>query len=884
VSTEIKELSDGRYIACNVCEITSFPDLDETGQELGRAADTFAQAIKEFYTLGRSGNVCAELLWITEKAEKQAFRSRIRIFLILRGIGSQQQEIETELNSLQSNFVTLLNSKRYETAVYSGDFPELDLLLGSVDRECAYSVVKREKCSGNSNSPYPYYSCAVLPGSNTDNFSALAASMCQYENCCVSFQLFPTSLTSQEVAFLNEQSALLARFAGGLFVDRQMIKDQAAAEPQRVMEYYSGSAASPLFLYNILALGDRTTTAGLTAKVISLLQSGKKFIASADCGCVDLSGEHIDLRTQFVFYPWNINSKLIHTYRNVTLLKTLRNASVLYRLPYILTAEEAASFFRLPMHEKNMAAIKSSRAAKTVEQFDSAVTSESGIQLGKLKSSGEVIIGCPPNAFTKHALIVGTPGSGKTTFSINLLLQFNKMGIPFLAIEPTKTEYRAMIDAVPDLQIFTPGNNAVSPFIINPFVPPKGIRVEQYIPSLASAFQAAFSMPSPLDILFLQAIRSCYTEHGWKDYSMQGDKDVSAFGLREFIRRFRRLIDTSSYSAEVKGNLRSGGVFRLTNLIEQNSNIYDTINTIPIEDLLKKPTVLELNSIDNVEQKALIMALLLINICVYTKNNQLGDGILKNIILIDEAHVLLAGSSAQKRDEANSQGATIKALQDMIAEIRSYGTGIIIADQSPTKVSREVVANTDIKVSFRLVQSSEKELISDSTNMDEEMEQQLSRLKPGEAYVYYSRLEAPQLVSEDDIREQAGIRLSVPNTEIAEKMKYWDNNKMLLCPYTECRSCKSCKDGCSFKTRSEANYYASKLFDKNSDRIKDAQKLSQYLISMETLIKSALGNTQRDEAIRLVNCCRIQFKKKVEMETSILLSDKEFREIQSRCE
>jgi DNA helicase HerA-like ATPase len=93
------------------------------------------------------------------------------------------------------------------------------------------------------------------------------------------------------------------------------------------------------------------------------------------------------------------------------------------------------------------------------------------------------------------------------------------------------------------------------------------------------------------------------------------------------------------------------------------------------------------------------MALLLINIGVYTKNNQLGDGRLKNIIMIDEAHVLLGGGSSSNPEGADSQGATIKSLQDMIAEIRSYGTGIIIADQSPTKVSREVVANTDIKIS-----------------------------------------------------------------------------------------------------------------------------------------------------------------------------------------
>lgn len=60
------------------------------------------------------------------------------------------------------------------------------------------------------------------------------------------------------------------------------------------------------------------------------------------------------------------------------------------------------------------------------------------------------------------------------------------------------------------------------------------------------------------------------------------------------------------YKGEVKSNMESAGVVRLVSLIEQNSNIYDTVHTIPLEDLLSKPTVIELNAINNKEQKSLI--------------------------------------------------------------------------------------------------------------------------------------------------------------------------------------------------------------------------------------------------------------------------------------
>lgn len=111
----------------------------------------------------------------------------------------------------------------------------------------------------------------------------------------------------------------------------------------------------------------------------------------------------------------------------------------------------------------------------------------------------------------------------------------NKTAIPFLAIEPTKSEYRSLIDDIKDLQIFTPGKNTVSPYIINPFLPPTGVTVESYVPSLMSAFKAAFSMPDPLPDIFLSAINDCYNEYGWKTDSTKDDPTVQRFGLYEFI-------------------------------------------------------------------------------------------------------------------------------------------------------------------------------------------------------------------------------------------------------------------------------------------------------------------------------------------------------------
>ena len=485
------------------------------------------------------------------------------------------------------------------------------------------------------------------------------------------------------------------------------------------------------------------------------------------------------------------------------------------------------------------------------------------------------------NDFTKHGLIVGMPGSGKTNFSLGLLLQFWKdFHIPFLAIEPTKSEYRSLIDAIPNLQIFTPGKTAVSPYIINPFVPPKGVTVESFVPSLMSAFKAAFSMPNPLPDLFLSAINDCYNEYGWRNDSTTDDPDVQFFGLYEFIKVFKRKMQRMDYKGEVKSNMESAGVVRLVSLIEQNSNIYDTVHTIPLEDLLSKPTVIELNAINNKEQKSLIMALLLIMMCVYTKNNVAGDGKLKNVMLIDEAHVLLAGSAAKSDESADSQGSTIESLEDMIAEIRSYGTSIIIADQSPTKVGRNIVANTNVKVIFKLVEKENKDAISTATNMNEADYDLLGRLGVGEALLHYGRVYSPLHIKTYNVHDRAEIRDVISDTEIASMTTYWDSHQKLLIPHRECVHNGMCKDGCDFKLRSGADFVASRLVNTLLYDVADKTAFVKLLVQLDRPILEVLkDNPTITPSVRLSNCIKIKFLRKALLVKSFGITKAEYEMI-----
>ena len=289
---------------------------------------------------------------------------------------------------------------------------------------------------------------------------------------------------------------------------------------------------------------------------------------------------------------------------------------------------------------------------------------------------------------------------------------------------------------------------------------------------------------------------------------------------------------------------------------------------------MTKPTVLELNAIENSEQKALLMALILIMVCVHTYNNQAGDGELKNILLIDEAHVLLGNNrnAAVSESKADSEGATVRALEDMIAAIRSYGTGIIIADQSAVSIGRRIVANTDIKVAFRLVETAEKEIIADSSNMGAQEKERLSRLESGEAFVYHHKLNSAQVIRSEDTRKENNIRLVVSDQEIAERMTYWKTRKALLRPYHECRLCKTCNHGCDFTIRADADYIATKTIRKYRKGIIDEVALKKCLFHLPNLMKEDFESYNGNQYLRVIDCTRIKIYRRCLMELSFDIS------------
>lgn len=127
-------------------------------------------------------------------------------------------------------------------------------------------------------------------------------------------------------------------------------------------------------------------------------------------------------------------------------------------MAHIYSPTEAAQIFRTPIGTRKVTAgVTIHEVEKRNKKFVDGIVNSAAVSVGRLQniiSSEDAYIGFNLKDLTKHMLVVGTPGSGKSTFLVGLMDRLWKQPekIPFLVIEPAKNEYRSLIDSIPDLQ------------------------------------------------------------------------------------------------------------------------------------------------------------------------------------------------------------------------------------------------------------------------------------------------------------------------------------------------------------------------------------------------------------------------------------------------
>ena len=870
------QIKSGEYVGFRGLAIKSIPHIsilsenntlqehiDHYAQDMANLLNEVYQQYKEmFKQKGQNPDIALEVCWVTEAIANQPYKAKINLFIILRCIHRVQQQADQTLQILLGLMKATLDNNRYEYE--ECQFADYYSMFKSVCNGGSQAIVKEERIEDLQNSYFPAcYAFDKLPTDYQD-LSRIANILIMHPGCAVSFQLIPTYYNNEELAELNRLNQSVNMLSQGIS-DRQVgnVSFTNAERVSQLYKYYSDNKNRSLFQYNIIIYGEPQSLNAVSTRVLGQLNSTKQ--DAPNLQLVNLPREDVCTSPEMLYpQPWVVSDILLNSNRNTLVWNSGYVSNALYRFPFIITSEEAAAFFRLPIGDDHVnAGLSVNETEKASKTYSQNLINAGDIEIGKLKSSSANSIGFTLKDLAKHMLVVGTPGSGKTTFSVGLLDRLWKdHHIPFLVIEPAKNEYRALVQSIPELQVFTPGKNFISPFVFNPFVPPKNVRLETYKSTLKTAFAAGVSMSTPLDKIFEDTINNCYSDFRWLD-SYTTDNKGQTFNIMDFIKCFQETFDEIGYTGEAR-NIGRAGIVRLKSLV----NLFDNYFSIPVEDILQKPTIIELAAIENSEQKALIIALLLLSILAYVNANYIGEGGLRNFILLEEAHVLLDADTNVGEGSANPSAIAQGLVKRMLAEIRSYGVGIAIADQSPRKVGIDIVALTDIKVAFRLVEGQDKEILANSTSMSETQSARLAKLKPGEAFLFFNRLDEPEEIITPDYRLNNQISISLSDDGIKQLTTYWNDKQELLRPYPECAFAPCCRKCCDYNRRLLAREVARRIFRQyiptNTEQPDFVKKVFSHF---SVMIKAELNDEPFNQELR--TCVKVHFWRKLKYDTKL---------------
>ncbi|MFB7112679.1 ATP-binding protein [Streptomyces sp. NPDC056291] len=433
-----------------------------------------------------------------------------------------------------------------------------------------------------------------------------------------------------------------------------------------------------------------------------------------------------------------------------------------YRQPFqhqtLLTSPQLATYVHFPEVETNGFAITE------VPDFDTVPpAADSGaLVLGTVVERARITTtsyAIHPDKLTRHAFVTGVTGSGKTNTVFHLLREAAARNVPFLVLEPAKTEYRALLhdqQLGPNLQVFTLGNEIVSPLRMNPFEVPEGIPVAVHLDLLRSVFNASFGMWTPLPQVLESALHSIYADRGWdvtRDANRRleggGDRSAAFPTLSDLVRKVDELVPQLGYEDKVTGDLRAALRTRLNSLrTGGKGRMLDVRRSLPIPLLLGRPTVLELEGMGDDDDKAFMMGLLMTRLAEYRRTQGGADGLL-HFLVIEEAHRLLANTARGQsggETEADVKGKAVETFVNLLSEIRAYGQGVVVVDQVPTKLAPDVLKNTNLKLAHRVVAGDDREVLGDTMVMTSHQDVALAMLPVGRAAVFTDGEDAPLLL------------------------------------------------------------------------------------------------------------------------------------------
>lgn len=378
------------------------------------------------------------------------------------------------------------------------------------------------------------------------------------------------------------------------------------------------------------------------------------------------------------------------------------------------------------------------------------IDSFNNLKVGSLYHMGEIedgiFVNLDKEELTKHTFITGSTGSGKSNTIYCLLEKLGKNNVSFLVVEPAKGEYKDVLGKKKG--VVTYGTNPMLSDIqllrINPFSFPAHTHILEHLDRLVEIFNVCWPMYAAMPAILKDAVERAYIKSGWDLEKSFNKYDSELFPtFNDVVKQIREVLDESDYSDDNKGDYTGSLVTRLRSLTNGINGLIFSTNDIRDEELFDRNVIVDLSRVGSSETKSLITGLLILKLQEYRmEQRSIGanvDDFLKHITVLEEAHNLLKRTSIdQSNESSNMIGKSVEMLANSIAEMRTYGEGFIISDQSPGLLDMSVIRNTNTKIILRLPDFSDRELVGKASGLSDNQIVELVKLEKGVAAVSQS--------------------------------------------------------------------------------------------------------------------------------------------------
>ena len=356
--------------------------------------------------------------------------------------------------------------------------------------------------------------------------------------------------------------------------------------------------------------------------------------------------------------------------------------------------------------------------------------------------------------FRSHCFITGSTGSGKSNTTYKLLEAFISEKIGFLVVEPAKGEYKYAFGKLEGINIFWTLDKYYPLLRLNPFSFPNNIHVLEHMDRLIEIFSACWPLYSAMPAILKAAVERSYSSVGWDlKNSIRIPKGSRKFPtFQDLLRELPAVIGESEYSAQSKGDYTGALVTRVSSLTNGiMGSVFCSGEEIDSKILFDSNTVVDLSRVGAAETKSLLMGILVMKLTEHRMSSGAGmNAKLKHITILEEAHNLLKNNTGgQSQDSANVAGKSVEMISNSIAEMRTYGEGFIIVDQSPTSVDISAIKNTNTKIVMKLPEKNDFEAVGNAFALTDEQIREISRLPRGAAVVSQSGWVEPVMVKVD---------------------------------------------------------------------------------------------------------------------------------------